>query len=457
MKFTILISAMLLFSAVAQAETGNSLSIEELFSVDTPEELEASLTDGYPMPWLAEILEDEAIPEEDRYWLDCRMRGFIAENLHTLYREDGRSRVIPCDWLRAGEEYWREILIVNQIGDAPESIAPDMPHTYRESGYLVNLFGEKIGTIAVADSMVRLSRDGRIGVYQSGWRSEYEPGAELFVCFLYSDGSFVEIPIESPFYNKGAKVNVSHDGSLVAFTASDYSRGEHSRATDSSTGDPSSERPYENRLYLFNEDAQQIVRYEIEGILCPLAYPVISPNNHLIALNMYAGGYKGSQVLDSSSGEVQYRSDFSIRRPAFSQNSEQIALSGPHVQSQYLDTSSFQCISEFTHSLSSSEGNYSFKGVSISNNPNQLLHMSTRGHELSIQGTSAVAIHHYDGDTGVRFMNDGDDIETVSGYNGGTLSPNGYFAWLFETGHGQNSSHPVYGSKCMLVDLRKAQ
>ncbi|MBD3277164.1 MAG: hypothetical protein GF388_02595, partial [Candidatus Aegiribacteria sp.] len=60
----------------------SDVEVVELLRVETADELEYQLTDGYPMPWLEEILNDESIPEEDRYWLDCRMRAAIAQDLH---------------------------------------------------------------------------------------------------------------------------------------------------------------------------------------------------------------------------------------------------------------------------------------------------------------------------------------------------------------------------------------
>jgi hypothetical protein len=51
-------------------------------AVESPDELIGLLSTGYPPEPLRAILEDESIPEEDHYWLDCRMRGFIAKMNH---------------------------------------------------------------------------------------------------------------------------------------------------------------------------------------------------------------------------------------------------------------------------------------------------------------------------------------------------------------------------------------
>ena len=63
--------ALALIFSLSHAE----IEVAELFPGRTLEELEAALVDGYPMPWLAEVLADSTIPEDDRYWLDCRMRA----------------------------------------------------------------------------------------------------------------------------------------------------------------------------------------------------------------------------------------------------------------------------------------------------------------------------------------------------------------------------------------------
>jgi len=68
-----------------EEQTASNIEVVEVFRAETPEELEVSLTDGYPMPWLEEILNNESIPEEDRYWLDCRVRAVIAQDLHLFF------------------------------------------------------------------------------------------------------------------------------------------------------------------------------------------------------------------------------------------------------------------------------------------------------------------------------------------------------------------------------------
>jgi len=170
----------------------SSIEVNEVFRAETVEELEASLTDGYPMPWLAEILNDESIPEEDRYWLDCRVRAAIARDLHMFYDRDGNPVHIDADYMHPGEDYWREHLIVNPPGvefmyDSPNQ-SSDLPYmeTTSQPGYILNLYGEKVGDIAITRDRVWLARDASVGITRTGHSSG---GSTLdHACFLYPDG-----------------------------------------------------------------------------------------------------------------------------------------------------------------------------------------------------------------------------------------------------------------------------
>ncbi|MFO8184256.1 MAG: hypothetical protein R6U39_08790, partial [Candidatus Aegiribacteria sp.] len=103
---------------IQQQEIDNSnVEVIELLRIESPEELEAELTDGYPMPWLEEILNDESIPEEDRYWLDCRIRAHIARHLHRFYDRNGNPVEIEAEWISPGEHYWQEHMMVNPVGE----------------------------------------------------------------------------------------------------------------------------------------------------------------------------------------------------------------------------------------------------------------------------------------------------------------------------------------------------
>jgi len=199
-----------------EEQTASNIEVVEVFRAETPEELEVSLTDGYPMPWLEEILNNESIPEEDRYWLDCRVRAVIAQDLHLFFDEEGNPVHIEADWIVPGEDYWRENLIVNPVGEPFVYDNPDMPtHVRSEPGYIVNRFGEAIGRFAMTDTDIRLSRDGSIGVTCSDAQLEgilTATSRATNVCILYSDGSFIEIPIG---YSNRNYYAISNDGNTI--------------------------------------------------------------------------------------------------------------------------------------------------------------------------------------------------------------------------------------------------
>ena len=227
MKYSIIITAILAIAATAQA-TASSLSVEEVFSVETPEEFESALTDGYPMQWLAEILEDESIPEEDRYWLDCRVRAVIARELHLFYDRDGEPVHVAAEGgIRNGEAYWREVFIVepeniNRGVNRYNEIVPELEAPYyfwRSPGYLVNRFGEKIGEIATSDLKIYLSRNGELGVYTSANRMTAVNPSHVY--FLNSSGDVNDVPI-GPILSGMRSLCMADDGSfaLVACTGS---------------------------------------------------------------------------------------------------------------------------------------------------------------------------------------------------------------------------------------------
>jgi len=145
MRHAIILAAVVSVAATAQTET-SSLGVEEVFSVETSEDLEASLTDGYPMPWLAEILEDETIPEEDRYWLDCRVRALIAQEFHLFFDTNGNRIEIEADNIRYGESYWQEHFIIDPPGSIPVGERNPETNLWDESGFVYNRFGEKTGS-----------------------------------------------------------------------------------------------------------------------------------------------------------------------------------------------------------------------------------------------------------------------------------------------------------------------
>lgn len=267
------------------------IQVTELFRAETPDELEAALTDGYPMPWLAEILADTTIPEEDRYWLDCRMRAAIARDLNLFFDRNGDWVEIECDYMHPGEDYWREHFIVNPPGESfrydSEDRPGDLPYMEMEAqpGYIVNLYGETVGNIAITRDRVWLSRDASVGIFRTG----ESDGINLNrACFLYPDGSFREQPIDPVF----VQYALSQDGNVSVF----YSSTPHNREQ---------REPAERMLYAFDHEGGLIFeRLMPSSPLSGSATPAISPDSRYIAAPLYGGEV---WLLDASTGDVLHR------------------------------------------------------------------------------------------------------------------------------------------------------
>ncbi len=281
--------------AADNTDYGSSgIEIVEVFRAETTEELEAALRDGYPMPWLDEILSDESIPEEDRYWLDCRVRAVIAQDLHLFFDEEGNPVHIEADWIIPGEDYWRENFIVNPIGEPFIYDSPDMPtHVRSEPGYIVNRFGEAIGQLAMVDREIRLSRDGAIGVTCSDVQLEgivTATSRATNVCILYPDGSFKEIKIG---YSNQGNYAISSDGNTIV--AASY------LPTDST------EYPEEGGI-LWILDRNGNIRSRFETSTHPSnTPPAVSANGKYIAYAQYPSPHPGLFLLDGVTGELLYQ------------------------------------------------------------------------------------------------------------------------------------------------------
>ena len=194
----------------------DDFEVTELFRAVTIEDLETSITDGYPMPWLEESLKDESIPWEDRYWLDCRMRAAIAQNTHTFYNPAGSQIHIDADAVFPGELYWREHMIVDPAGwNVPdESIRPEAAELL-DIGHSYTPYGRLVGDLPFAIPQMSMSRDGKLCVMSTGNNSPNTPNEQPYACFMYSDGSFLEIPLEELGMYSAA---ISQDGSVSTFS-----------------------------------------------------------------------------------------------------------------------------------------------------------------------------------------------------------------------------------------------
>ncbi|NOQ23213.1 MAG: hypothetical protein GQ565_11270 [Candidatus Aegiribacteria sp.] len=194
----------------------DEFEVTELFRAVTIEELEASLTDGYPYSWLEETLRDESIPWEDRYWLDRRVRAAISQNLHVFYDTENNPVHVDADAIFPGEYYWREHMIVDPAGwNVPEGAERPVAAAWWDIGHLLNSFGRRVGNMALPVPTMVMSRDGEVSVISTGGNSPENPGEQPYACFMFSDGAFLEVPLdEIGMYS----ATVSQDGSIAAFS-----------------------------------------------------------------------------------------------------------------------------------------------------------------------------------------------------------------------------------------------
>jgi hypothetical protein len=353
-----------------------------ILSSEFPEDLELIVENGYPTPEIREILTDESIPKEDRYWLDCRMRSKIAQILHRFYSENGDIIDIEADWVAPGEDYWQEIMMVSSSrGSFTEDVSG--PHWSEGSGLLYNLNGDKTGQLAVASESVRLSRDGSIGVLQTGPRSRAGSytGTEMYFCFLYPDGSYREVEIEETYLYSDMSQAVSQDGSISAWNMYNINNWE------------------ESYLVIYDRNGSEIRRTNVPY---SIRYIKISPNNEFIAFSGSAGG----GLLNRNKEELLTFTNGEFRIPMFSSNSLFCSFSDGW-------------ISGYSSILDLQTGsNYLFSNVqSYLPNTNSADHtsISNTGHVIAI---------------GNQIYFSGKPILSSSRYESSAISPNGYFVFL---------------------------
>lgn len=235
-----------------------------IFQAETIDDLERAVAQGYPMPWLSEILEDPTIPEEDRYWLDCRMRAAFAIELHTFFNESGNPATINSEWILPGEDYWRESYVVNPPGYVEGSVSILRSSNDRlNPGYTVDRFGEQIGEFAQVGNTMKLdtSRDGTLSA------AAFNTGDGYHAVFQYSDGSYYESPIRMSFGLAG----LSSSGNYVILS----SRGWR----DWATGDETSPQ-----VILLDRYGNVIWELELEMIPVGNSRPTISPDDRFCAV-----------------------------------------------------------------------------------------------------------------------------------------------------------------------------
>jgi len=290
--------------------------VTELFRAETPAELEAALVDGYPMPWLAEVLADSTIPEEDRYWLDCRMRAVIAQDLHLFFDRIGDPVHVEAEWIAPGEDYWRENFMVNATGAEYLYDRSDQPtNVISEPGILLNRFGEQIGQLAMVHQFVRLSRDASIGVSISGWHdiSSAFMRTPSFACLLFSDGTFREIPIGFSGYSNCA---ISNDGSRIV-VESEVPVG--SDLGEAGTG----------LVFLFDREGNTVARFPMsDGVMS--GAPAVSATGKYVACRQRSIPERGVFLLDGETGQLLYRfgEDLVGHDLTFSPNEQYLCVGG---------------------------------------------------------------------------------------------------------------------------------
>ena len=246
----------------------DEFEVTELFRAVTIEELEASLTDGYPYPWLEETLRDESIPWEDRYWLDRRMRAAISQNLHVFYDTENNPVHIDADAIFPGEHYWREYMIADLVGlNIPEGAERPAGFEMIDIGYLYNPYGYMEGEYAFSLPTISISRDASIGV-DAGLVSldEEMSNVESYEFIMFPDGSYLQDFGLNPDNTYDAVV--SPDGSAAVFCCLS--------ATLQEVADESAE------TYVFDQNGDLISSFRLPIRLSHSWTPAISEDGHYI-------------------------------------------------------------------------------------------------------------------------------------------------------------------------------
>ena len=423
----------------AEEQTVSNIEVVEIFRAETTEELEAALTDGYPMPWLEEILNDESIPEEDRYWLDCRVRAAIARDLNLFYDRDGNPVYIEADYMHPGEDYWREHFIINLPGDSYRYDSPELPTRITDQpGYIVNLYGEQVGDIALSRCRIWLARDASVGIGITDFSSSGRRANSA--CFLYPDGSFIEREIDPIF----VQYALSDDGSIAVY----YSASKHS---------PDSE---ERMLYAFDRNGNLIFqRLMPTGPMSGSATPAVSPDNRFIAVPI-----AGSMVwlLDASTGDKLFQWGGGA-----SDNPEEFRFGH---QLTFSQDSHYLCASGFDASVYDCESGEEVFGVPSIVNNQQVLRRYERIEYARIDNQASVIgylrkirIVNTDGISNYEFqyevVNTSSGAPLLHGDSFPYFSPNGVFLLMdnYESHYFSSSYCGDTSMPLAVVDMREVQ
>lgn len=318
------------FFGMPEPSSAEELAPFTLHAWGSPEELEALLAGGYPTPEIRAALEDASIPEEDRYWLDCRMRSLIAQMLHRFYDREGNVIEVEAERISPGEKYWQETMMVQHPIVREEPPPPPTPSSgiqvlSRDPAYvprlipanvLYDLYGERIGQQAISSpERASSSRDASITVRREGiGRNVIRLGGELFFSFLYPDGSQRDVDVLTtyPWALNNYNDVVSQDGSISAWNIFSY---------------PGSD-PMHSYILVYDRYGNQIESYEMPSGFRPTRDGIsISGDNNFIACS--GGGGQGAGIIDRRTGEIWWFDRGADWPPVFSENSRFCVMGGP--------------------------------------------------------------------------------------------------------------------------------
>lgn len=325
------------FFGMPEPSSAEELAPFTLHAWGSPEELESLLAGGYPTPEIRATLEDASIPEEDRYWLDCRMRSLIAQMLHRFYDREGNVIEVEAEWITPGEKYWQEVMVVplpvvredspssddesggvlfaQHLGDTRYRAEGPTVAVHIPTGHLINLYGEQVGQLAIASQRPSCSRDASITVQRTGTGRNFSitsTGSSLFFCFLYPDGSYreVDVPAMYPWaFNNGHSV-VSQDGSISAWHIF------------------SPREPRQSYILVYDMWGNPLESYELPQSFRPTLDGItISGDNNFIACS--ASGPHGAGIIDRRTGDIWWFDRGADWPPVFSENSRFCMMLGP--------------------------------------------------------------------------------------------------------------------------------
>jgi len=398
----------------------DEFDVVELFRAETIEDLETAMTDGYPMPWLEEILKDESIPWEDRYWLDRRVRAAIAQNTHTFFSATGEPVLVDADDVFPGEYYWREHLIIDPVGRSTtvNETGPVQPleNNPLDSGEILNPYGRKVGTLAIVWNGMSLSRDASIGLFVTGRTGELVSyGYQHYACLLYPDGTFNEIPFEDTGAYGGT---LSADGNVLAFFRQ---------------GGPSTGSSF---IEVMDREGHFLRRIPFDGWFEHMLKPPISADGRYASCILINPGAH-SAVFDLENGELIHvtehtGTDRNTTHCSFSPDNNFISIGG---------TTRGRVISlfdglEYAYPETAPRDN-SYDRTNVSCSSNRILTAITIARSAESQLQSTHCVLYTRDDACVSF-----ELNSEVGVIAPEFSPNGYFVLVSPYSYGLGGCYP---------------